>query len=144
MQFPIIIGLHRSFLFDAALGLTAALASAMALVYSGPMPMRISLLLLVWMVAALAWRKMAPIGLRLRMERDGRLSIERDAQNGFMPASLLAGAVVHPWLTVARLRDDGGQTIALVVVRDSLEADDFRRLRMFLRWRAKINGAESA
>ncbi len=144
MQFPIIIGLHRSFFFDAVLGLTTTLASAMALVYSGPVPMRLSLLLVVWMIAALAWRKMTPIGLRLRMERDGRLSVESNAQSGFVPASLLAGAVVHPWLTVVRLRDDDGKTTVLVVVNDSLEDNDFRRLRMFLRWRARVSGAGSA
>jgi hypothetical protein len=52
VQFPIIIGLHRSFFFDAVLGLTTTLASAMALVYSGPVPMRLSLLLVVWMIRA--------------------------------------------------------------------------------------------
>ncbi len=144
MQFPIIIGLRRSFLFDVFLLVVAALASVVVLVYAGPLLLRIPLLLLAWLAAALAWLKMVPIGLRLRLERDGRLSIETDRLSGFSPVTLLAGAVVHPWLTVARLRIDAGRVLALVVVVDSLGADDFRRLRMFLRWRAKLNGADGA
>ena len=144
MQFPIIIGLRRSFLLDAVLGLVALLASVMCLAYPGPMALKAPLLASVLIVAALAWLKFAPIGLRLRMDRDGRLSLQNDLSSDFFPVTLLSGAVVHPWLTVIRLRSDAGRIFALVAVADSLEVEDFRHLRVFLRWRAKINRVESA
>jgi len=62
----------------------------------------------------------------------------------FVPAQLLPGAAVHPWLTVLRLRNAAGRVCVLCLTVDSLKKEDFRRLRVFLRWRADFSGADDA
>lgn len=54
-------------------------------------------------------------------------------------AELMPGAIVHPWLTVVRLKTDGGRMCTLIATVDNLEREDFRRLRVFLRWQADFS-----
>ena len=54
----------------------------------------------------------------------------------FIAVTLLPGTTVHPWLTALRLRDDDGRVHRLVVLPDAMDRQDFRRLRVFLRWQA--------
>ena len=67
------------------------------------------------------------------------LSVAIAASAEFGDAELLAGATVHPWLTVARLKMQDGRTHRMLVVADTMNSEDFRRLRVFLRWRAEFS-----
>jgi toxin CptA len=60
-------------------------------------------------------------------------------QSEFVALRLLPDATVHPWITVLRLRDERDKSHLLVVTRDMTNKSDFRRLRVFLRWRAKFS-----
>ncbi len=90
-------------------------------------------------LAAGAWAALRPgPALRLRCREDGSLAV--DTGTGTAAASLLPGAVVLPWLCVLRLRLEDGRPLTLVALPDSLPAEEFRGLRVWLQWRAKDAG----
>ncbi|MBS1157917.1 MAG: hypothetical protein H6R15_336 [Proteobacteria bacterium] len=144
MQLPITIGLRRSFLLDILVGVGTLLASAGALFFPQAVHWRVGLLIFVWLLAALAWRELRPAFSAIRLERDGRLFVRRPGDQEFSATNLLPGATVHPWLTVVRLKTEEGACAPLILAVDSLEPDDFRRLRMFLRWRAVFSVSDGA
>ncbi len=134
MQFPIIIGLHRSFFLDR-LGLTVSIVAAASLAATPwPWPFRILgpvLCLLAW---AWAWsRKPLAAGQSLIIEQPGQF-IRQTADGERQRLDCLPGATVHPWLTVVRLRDEAGKAVTLVFTVDNISAADFRRLRTVMRW----------
>jgi len=67
----------------------------------------------------------------LELDHDGRFRLRRD--DAWLPAHLL-DAFVTPALTVLRLRLENGKPVALTLLPDSLASDDFRRLRVSLKW----------
>jgi toxin CptA len=78
----------------------------------------------------------------IRCEPDGSLQIRIASE--WRAATLLPASVVMPWLVVLHYRvEDNGQTHHLVMPPDSLPSDDFRRLRVWLKWKAKteVNAA---
>lgn len=85
-----------------------------------------------------AWRTRIP--RELRLFPDGSLEIRHPAQ-AWQTAQVLTRSMVNPWLTVLAYRLEGerhGRSITLLP--DSLSRDDFRRLRVWLRWRADTTG----
>jgi toxin CptA len=144
VQLPITIGLRRSFLLDILVGIGALLASAGILFFPRTIIWQAILLLLVWLFAAQAWRDLRPIFSAIRLERDGRLLVCRPDDQEFSTTGLLLGATVHPWLTVVRLNTEEGGCASLILTIDSLKPVDFRRLRVFLRWRAVFNASGDA
>ncbi len=90
-------------------------------------------------LALQAWRTHQP--LELRLLDDGTLEL-RDAAQAWQPAVVLPRTTVTPWLCVLAYRRAGersGRSIALLP--DHLEAEDYRRLRVWLRWRARVRDA---
>lgn len=101
-----------------------------------------------WKLLALAALMLAGVAsfrqLRLRLRVAGSLRLHTDGtlQLGRRPEELaqaeryrpLPGPTVHPWLTVLRWRDAEGRQQSLLVLPDSMPEDDFRRLRIWLRW----------
>jgi toxin CptA len=72
--------------------------------------------------------------VRLRGDRDGNLEIWHDKQ--WRAVRLAGSSVVLPGCTVLRIASENRWLNRnLVVLPDSLPADDFRRLRVWLRWR---------
>ncbi|BBP05349.1 hypothetical protein TPL01_15240 [Sulfuriferula plumbiphila] len=69
----------------------------------------------------------------LELDHDGTFRLRRD--DAWQTARLL-DAFVTPALTVLRLRLENGDTVALTLLPDSLAGDDFRRLRVSLKWGA--------
>jgi hypothetical protein len=69
------------------------------------------------------------------MRVDGSMEFDtRDARR--INASLEPGSFVHPWLTTIRYRSEGRRfTRTLLVMADSLPEEQFRELRVWLRWR---------
>jgi toxin CptA len=136
VQFPITIGLHRSFLlefFGICLFLVAA-GSIVAGPWHDPWP---HLLFGLLFVAALIFcRQLRQPVHSLRLAKDGSISLRfcgRDA--AFYPVCLLAPATVLPWLCVLHI-EYGGHRFRLRVLPDSIAPEDFRRLRVWLKWRA--------
>ena len=140
MQFPITIGLRRSRFLDVFVGLSALLASSTAFMFPVTTPIQSATLCTICLFAALAWRRLTPHVTAIRLECSGGISVLHAESPEFVPTEILPGATVHPWLTVVRLKLAEKSHFALIVTVDSLKAADFRRLRVFLRWRADFSG----
>ena len=133
MQFPITIGLRRSRFVDGALaGLTCA---SLLLIAGVPWPPPVSLPLagVVLLLALHAARRLAPPIVTLRIDGDGKVTGKPLGQSIFLPLKLLPGATVHPWLTVLGLAGENRE-YRLLIAADSAVPDEFRRLRVALRW----------
>ena len=141
MQFPIAIGLRRSRFLDAALAATACLAVAGVLAWPRSQAVQWTFVLAIAGLSILAWRQLGPTLADIRLERDGRILVRAVGQAEFRPARMLAGATAHPWLTVIRLESVDGHRHRVVITVDSLPAEDFRRLRLVLRWQAAVTSA---
>lgn len=140
MQFPVLIGLRRSFLLPAT-GLSLLLP-VLPLVFLAPhpLPWRIAYLLcclLVLLAAARSWLR-PPLALALLA--DGRIRLAGEEAG----RQVLGGTCIHPWLTVFRLENGQKRPLTVVVTVDSLNREDFRRLRVFLRWRLPLNAPGGA
>ena len=139
MQLPITIGLHRSRFLDAFIVSGALLASAGVLAFPGESLIQASVLSLACLFSFWALRQLTPSNSALRLEQNGDISLLSISKNEFKVARILPGATVHPWLTVVRYKYPERPVQTLIVTVDSLKAADFRRLRVFLRWRAEIS-----
>ncbi|HXE40349.1 MAG TPA: protein YgfX [Azonexus sp.] len=139
MQLPITIGLHRSHLLDRFVFLSALLASLVVIAFPQAMVIQGAVLLAVWCCSAHAWRRLSPQCSAIRLERTGHLSVALADMEEFSMAEFMAGAIVHPWLTVVRLETDGGRMCTLIATVDNVDREDFRRLRVFLRWQADFS-----
>ena len=139
MQFPIIIGLRRSRILDGGLLLLVGLVVAALLAWPAKSGIRLVSVPLALGAGGLGWWKLKPAFSRVRLDRAGLIAVCFPGQVEFVPLHSLPGATVHPWITVLRLREDQGKSHLLVVTRDTMNPADFRRLRVFLRWRAKFS-----
>lgn len=83
-----------------------------------------------------AWRRPAVVALRLN--GDGSLEL-RAAGQDWQPATLLPSSSVTPWLCLLAYRVQG-KTQHLAIYPDSLHPEDFRHLRVWLRWQARVAG----
>jgi len=120
--------LQRSRLLPLWVALAAA--ATLALVAASPLPLAGTLLLATWTacVAIDAVRRSRQ-SRELALAGDGSLTV--DAR----PGVVREGCFVAPWLTVIRWRPAGARfDHTLLVLPDMLPADDFRRLRVLLRW----------
>ena len=142
MQFPVTIGLHRSRFLDVALCFLALMATAAALAYPRPIVVQAGLALVAWIFCGLAWWRLTPALTAVRLEHTGRILIRDNGANEFVATKLLPGATVHPWLSVFRLKTDSERCYTLIVAVDSLNREDFRRLRVFLRWQVDFNAPD--
>lgn len=139
MQFPIIIGLHRSRFLDGALIVTTLVAIGVVLALPYSTIIRLLIALLIAIASYHSWRKLRPTLSAIRLERAGQILVSEAGSTDFLEVELTPGATVHPWLTVVRLQIVSGKGRVLIVLADSLRTEDFRRLRVFLRWRAKFS-----
>jgi len=139
VQLPITIGLHRSRFLDSLVLLSALLASLVVIAFPQSIVVRGAMLLAVWCCAAHTWHRLSPQCAAIHLERTGHLSVVLAGLEEFSMAELMPGAIVHPWLTIARLKTDGERVCTLIATIDNLETEDFRRLRVFLRWQADFS-----
>lgn len=144
MQFPITIGLHRSSFLAVAIAAAHLAAAVVVLVPSWSTELKAASLAGVTFSAIWAWRWRRPLVDGLRLFDDGRLECRLAGGTDFLQAELLPSATVHPWLTVVPLKIDGRNKLAVVVPPDSTHPEDFRRLRIWLRWRAEFSAARDA
>ena len=138
MQFPIVVGLRRSRVLTLATVATALVGILSVSVVPWPLVIRIMLGAVTALVAIQVIRALSPRVETLRIDGDGHLTCQATGASGFVPAHLLPGATVHPWLTVLRLAIEDDAWL-LVVVPGSVAPEEFRRLRVWLRWRAVVS-----
>lgn len=133
MQFPIFIELRRSHIYSlltcAMHGAAAACLFAVPLDWHWP---AVALLL----IASSLWSS-------LRCSRFVSLLLEAkglsflDAGGGRLDAALLPESTVFAWLVVLRFRIDGERKAhALTLLPDQMTRNEFRMLRLWLRWNA--------
>ena len=143
MQFPITIGLRRSRFLSLGLILAHLLAGGVALVTPWAIPAKALLLACLVGSGGFTWLRLTPRVERLRLLADGGMECWRVGEADSWPVALVGPATVHPRLTVFRLAGEGG-CFSVVVAPDSMDAEDFRRLRVWLRWRADFSGSAGA
>lgn len=143
MQFPIIIGLHRSRILDGVFLAVALLAIGAFWVWQQALPVRLAGVLAVVASFFVARRQLKPSPVFIKLDRSGSIFAPHDERGDFKAMVVLPGAFVHPWLTVLRFQDETGRRHTMLATCDTMNPDDFRRLRMFLRWRAKFSGSEN-
>jgi toxin CptA len=117
---------------------------AAALFWLAPLPHWLAVLLMAVLLGS-AWHTLRRDGFRslrhsliaLRLEDDCRCEFQtRDG--AWHEASLLGSSFVAPHLTVLNLKPAGGRLVKyLVILPDAVNAEDFRRLRVWLKWRCK-------
>jgi toxin CptA len=139
VQFPIVIGLHRSRFLDAGFGMVLASAAMLILLWPQATPFRLVALPAIALAGWLGWRQLSPALSAIRLESDGRMSVMTGGDAEFVAATPLPGAFVHPWLCVVRLKMPDGRVKSLNATVGTLNRQNFRRLRAFLRWRAKFS-----
>jgi hypothetical protein len=112
-------------------GFVGAGALATAVLVGGlPLPLEAHALGLAWIGygSLSALRRIRP-GVRLRIDSGGAIEV------GQACGSVREGSFVAPWLAVVRWRPAGAwRDRSLLVAPDMLGADEFRRLRVLLRW----------
>ena len=140
MQLPITIGLHRSRFLDAALVVTALAAGATILAWPQPSFLLLAVLLFIATLGLVAWKQLRLPFSAIRIARGGQIFVLRAGVSEFLAVEPLSGAIAHHWLTIVRLKAEDGQKYWLIATVDTLKTEDFRRLRVFLRWRAKFSG----
>lgn len=142
MQFPILIGLHRSRILIAGLAFLVLAMLGIGFYFLTHLALQLILCLLTLCLAFTTWQKLTPKVSEIRLERGGSISIRHSNQQDFFPVSIQPNATVHPWLTVFRVTSDGNQAFTLIATVDTLNRQNFRRLRVFLRWQLDLtNGA---
>jgi hypothetical protein len=121
--------------------LVAMASATLALIAVTPGPAALRILAATWIacaalhavhgVALLRGRR----GVRvLHLTREGEIEV-RDATGVWRSGTVRAGSFVAPWLTVIRWRGARERfDRSIVVVPDMLAEEDFRRLRVCLRW----------
>ena len=143
MQFPITIGLHRSRFLGRLLLLSAIALTALICGYprsTGILPL---ILIAAWGLAIAAFYRLTPPFSALRLASDGQITVVGSNRSDEELVRLLPNASVHPWLVAFRLICQDGRKHAVVVTADMISADDFRRLRVFLRWRAGFSESDA-
>lgn len=136
------IGLHRSRILACLVAISAMVAAAgLSLLPRSTQNLPVFWLLLLF-ASLLAIHGLRPVRYAIRLERSGSVSLQNGPDAAWEEAKLGATLFVHPWLTVFRLQKTGGSARTIVVTADSLPTEDFRRLRVFLRWRLSVSAPD--
>jgi hypothetical protein len=144
VQFPIVIGLRRSLLLSILLVTMHAVTAACIIALPWPLLWRGMVSLALACSLGYALRPPGIIGLRL--VAGDRLECLRAASD-CVAATVLADSAVFARLIVLRLRvGEEARVISLVLLPDQMPVEQFRALRLWLRWHAepKDGGAGAA
>jgi toxin CptA len=115
---------------------------AAAMFWLSPLPLWLAISLMP-LFAGSAWHTLRRDGFRtlrhsliaLRLDADCRCEFQTRA-GAWHEAALLGSSFVSPYLTVLNLHSEGGRFARhLVILPDAVNAEDFRRLRVWLKWR---------
>lgn len=141
MQFPIHIGLRRSRLLVVSLLLFHAMAAACIVALPWTWVWR-SLLLAA--IGVSAWHALQATEINgLRLAEHGELAC-LFADRERIAAVVLPDSTVFNQLIVLRMRiGDARRVVSLVLLPDSMSAEQFRLLRLWLRWRGESGAIET-
>ena len=132
MRFPVSIELHRSRFLSLLLVLSHALAFGCVFVLPWPWSGRLPLLVLIGVSVWRAWRpsRIRVLCLRAADRLDCRL-----ADGTCVALEVGADSTVFSPLIVLRLRvGDEMRISSLVLLPDQMSSEEFRALRLWLRW----------
>ena len=126
---------------SAAWRVALASLATLALIAAAPAALRLRILFATWIACAaleaLHSRALLRGGRAARavsLEPGGAIAV-RDALGRWRAGDLRAGSFVAPWLTVIRWRPAGARFDRTIpILPDMLSQEDFRRLRIMLRW----------
>jgi hypothetical protein len=141
MLFPVTIEIKPSRRLRAALVFVhlAALSGLVTTLGSWWLALAVPLLLVSLMHAL---KGLAPVRLTLR--QDGTAALETP-DGAAVECEVLPGSTTFNWLMVCRVRlANAAGKRALVVLKDSVPEEGFRRLQVWLRWVRSIRPAEDA
>ena len=105
-----------------------------ALTFAMPIDPLLRVLAILWvlLLACRALRRLAAI-TAVRLDADGAIAVLEAGT--WQAGTLREGSVALPWLTAIRWRPAGARfDRALLLLPSMLAADDFRALRVLLRW----------
>lgn len=122
--------------------LVLAHGSAIAMVALAGMPLWLGLIAIAALVASLVFDVRQTALLRapdalitLEIASDDRLSIQT-RRGEWIECEVLGSTYVTSFLTILNLKViDSGKNTRAVLLPDSLDAEDFRKLRVWLRWK---------
>jgi len=135
------LSIHPSRWLRTALALLHLLAAAAVLL--AYLAVWVQAVLLIAVAASLGLHLRPRPSLEIRCEADGRLLLQKDGD--WQVASLQPATMVTPWLSALQFRlGESRRTRTLAILPDSLPADDFRRLRVWLKWKAHVAGGKTA
>ncbi|GHU20250.1 hypothetical protein FACS189475_08830 [Betaproteobacteria bacterium] len=135
MQSPVFIELRRSNILIGSVGLMHCAAAVVFFFLPWPLPLRIVLPGALAISLVYALRPPRIVSLRLH----GNGDLECALSDGTLrPAILLPDTTVFSWLVVLRLRvEDEKGTISLPLFPDHMSREEFRLLRLCLRWNSR-------
>jgi hypothetical protein len=133
VRFPVFIELRRSLCRAGALCVMHGAAAGVFSVLPWPLPLRIASFAVL--AASLRHSLRPPRVASLRLHENGGLEcVLPDGTD--LPAAPLPDSTVFPWLVVLRLKADGRKrVISLPLFQDHMSREEFRLLRLWLRWR---------
>ena len=143
------ISIRPSRLLAAILILAHVAAIALLLIAGLPQWMElVALPLLAAQAITVVWRQALLRGegaaTALEVTSDHKLNIKTRAGD-WHEYDVLGSTYVTPFLTILILREpDKNLTRKMVLMPDSVHAQDFRKLRVWLRWKEDTAGAEGA
>lgn len=116
--------------------------AAIAMVVLAGMPLWLDLIAIAVLVASLVYdlRKTALLQapdavIGLEITSDDKFSIQT-RRGEWIESEVLGSTYVTSFLTILNLKViDSGRTTRAVILPDSLNAEDFRKLRVWLRWK---------
>ena len=89
---------------------------------------------LAYFLAHAAALRVAEAIVRLEVTDDGQMSFQTRGGD-WRECELLGSSYVSPHVTILNLKPQGARRVRhVVLVPDNVDADDFRRLRTWLRW----------
>lgn len=142
MHFPLHIELRRSRLLSFLTVWVHLVAGGCVWVLPWPAALRGGVLAILALSGWHALRRSVVVGLRL--SEDGELAFLSTAGDR-IAVSVRPDTVVFSQLIVLRARDEvQGSLRTLVVLPDSMSVEQFRQLRLWLRWRADASEQASA
>ena len=131
--------MHRSRFLDMAIALAALLAFLAIVYFPAALAIKVVLIVGLSLIAMLGWNQLTPNYSAIRFDASGEVSACQHHSDSFETLTLLPGATVHHWLTIFRLQNERGQVRTVIATVDSLNAENFRQLRVYLRWLANFS-----
>lgn len=127
-----------------ALAVSAVHLAAIGVLWGVPIPLLVKVTLtfviacsLVFFMARDATLHAASSIVALELLEDGAI-VCQTRRGDWLDCDLLGSSYVSPSMTVVNLRPRGSwRTRRVILVPDNIDARDFRRLRIWLRWRSE-------